>query len=117
MDTASLELCKELYKFTKWDGLQSAWLKGSPINGGDYVGFYHGEDYEKKLFIAPAYSLGYLLRKIKHLGYFEFQYHDDGQWHFYRMKYEDQHNGVRADSPENAVAELIIELFKQGHLK
>ncbi len=64
MNVASLELCKELYKLSGWNDLEDAWHKGSPINGGDYVSAYHGEDYEKKLFLAPAYDLGYLLRNL-----------------------------------------------------
>ena len=123
MNIASLSLCKELYELSGWQSgiwvhswqgtdqeVTTDYQKGGMVNG-DYV--------------TPAYDLGYLMRKlpmVTHHGGLGFGHIKDGRWYFNLVltgiRGDDlQSNfGSEADTPEDCVAKLAIELFKQGVL-
>lgn len=117
MNVASLDLCKELYELSKWADTYMMW--GNDDESNDRVlknDLYMGVDY-----LAPAYDLGYLLRKLPYkLDNNKFlqvsmgsvsavaRYGAVGQAKLSLIK--------RADTPENALCKLAIELFKQGVL-
>lgn len=122
MNTASLELCKELYELSGWEGtsffhdtsegvdewrLEYSSSKTLPVDGGLY----------------PAYDLGYLLRKLPqeltthHM--FDLT-HFPTHWSAAYLKGLDSTDikfVTTANTPEDAVAKLCIELYKQGILK
>jgi len=109
MNTASLELSKELYELSGW-GTDLEWRSDSTT---DISGAY------------PAYDLGFLLRKLP-------RWVEDGMlelstrqgrfregWLASYVDMDDQPTGVEgcAETPEDALTLLAIELFKQGILK
>lgn len=123
MNVASLELCKELYELSKWRGTYFVYdLKGNvvPPNG------------ESQNYQCSAYDCGYLLRKLP-----QFIVHDnfecrlevcpsgfkernnDSSWCASYSDIKTFHIPYlgNADTPENALASLAVELFKQGVLK
>ena len=55
MNVASLELCKELFELSGWGETEHMHWRPTPM--GDL-------DPNKGIAICPAYSLGYLLRKL-----------------------------------------------------
>lgn len=105
MNVASLELCKELYELSGWETPDFA-------NG---FGTTYG---------CPRYDLGYLLRQLPR--YINNSYplsievmNDEWvaayeRWRSYDLP-ESVHAGW-ADTPEDAVTKLTIELFKQNIL-
>lgn len=97
MNTASLELCKELYELSGWEGEEDVYRQAEP-----------GEEDENV--VCPAYSAGYLLRKLPK---------DETTYGFKLGKWYAQYQAapVFADTPEDALCKLAIELFKQGVLK
>jgi hypothetical protein len=110
MNVANFELCQELYEL-------SGWLTG--IDGNCYVSLAG----EKKGFevrpltdtgndgiqICPAYDLGYLLRRLP-VGNVLSSVED-------KWIASSSPKVTTASTPEDAAAELAIELFKQGILK
>lgn len=105
MNVASLELTKELYELSGW-----GWDKkharfetytNHPADNNAYGAY-------------PAYDLGFLLRKIYSTG-ISIHTTEEGQWG--AICHEFRNKAFFADTPENAVAELSIELFKQGILR
>lgn len=107
-EVASLELCKELYEL-------SGWIDPSQ-NGYSHVPG------------APYYSLGYLLRKLAVVQMITLRYVHSG----YRLSLDSpewydkwicflpdtrQGDYIVADTPEDAVCKLAIELWKQGIFK
>lgn len=136
MNTASLELCKELYELSGWGDTymvfryyQDEW--NDPI-WEKYDVVPSDSDNPNWQIEDPAYDLGYLLRKLPHKtewgGLFVMSC-NDGQWEAsYFNFYENWHNHEQysrrfqeapsavADTPENAACKLAIELFKQGIL-
>lgn len=115
---ANESLCKELYQLSEW------------YEQDDYMFLDHPHYYDKRRdFIAPKYSLGYLMRKLPpviqdpydkkfkhiqmwingdgtaHIGYVEPYAHDD------KVAYAQS-----SDEIEDVAAKLAIELFKQGIL-
>lgn len=117
MHKASLELSRELYELSGWEG-NDRWYMTDP--GGKVIGtatpriFKHDRDYENGYRTdTPAYDLGYLLRMLppftavqKSDVDFNANFaHNDGKLEVFR-----------ADTPEDAACRLAIELFKQGIL-
>lgn len=113
-NVASLGLCKELYKLSKW------------IPDGPNEGYYpRGSNlvYGHKLLIGdgdiPAYELGYLLRKLDCIqtGQLDVFIHRDIIWHasFLEDKTERRFE-TRDSTPEDAAAKLAIALFEAGVL-
>lgn len=111
MNVASLELCKELYELSGWGDCKfifltdtSLWLKDLP---------------HEVPMLASAYDLGYLLRKLPEQTHLYKHIEDKivnaySAWTLLNSKsvVEPQ----LADTPENALCQLAIELFKQGIL-
>lgn len=106
MNTASLELCKELYELSGWNDTyfsHETFLDDSDEPSG-------------RLQSIPAYDLGYLLRNLP-LGAKTFR--DSMVWHVW-LEAADNQTGKQitamAGNPEDAAAKLAIELFKRGIL-
>lgn len=141
MTTASLELSKELYELSGWEV--------------DRVWSMHPKDFEKGLMdgmiiggkrievekvptvclrmgqaeIAPAYDLGYLLKKLpKNVkggdnwlqldcalddDLWRARYADGKDWTFDELLVK---LSLTSDTPEDALCKLAIELFKNGVL-
>lgn len=125
MDTARLDLCKELYKRSGWNNTYHRWSKN--IYGKDVV-----IDTAAAGSTTPAYDLGYLLRRLpKNVTEFWGKFYPASpclmysgtQWViFYQSTMTGEHNtdelfGQFADHPEDAACLLAIELFKQRVLK
>lgn len=106
MNVASLELCKELYELSGWDDTTLAYFQYEDGSIEVYQDPKYGD------FVAHAYDLGYLLKKLSP-GYGVFNLtHDDlnNQWWFSDVV---SHKFIVADTPEDAACRLAIALFKQ----
>lgn len=115
-DLASLELCKELYEVSGWSDTKFLHARGGAL-ANNSVPEYVSD------FCPPAYTLGYLLRKLP-------PFIDDRRLTLqpvvvnkkwcasYDLVDEDnsRYNQFSKD-PEDAVCKLAIELFEQGVLK
>lgn len=111
MNVASLELCKELYELSGWDDTARR----------------HPSVHDKREDWPPAYTLGYLLRKLSQaeigvsIRYVDSPHGVDlREWLHKFIAYAPwmaQGDYPFADIPEDAAAKLAIELFKQGVLK
>jgi hypothetical protein len=132
MNIASLELCKELYELSDYnfDGTDYRWYclpititKGSSpeldysnwqVKHVSYRGKYSVIHY-------PAYDLGFLLRKLPETTSITKQVLNGiGARHQYNAGWqatETRWSGFEADTPEDALCSLAIELFKQKVLK
>lgn len=118
-DVTSLEVSKELYEVSGWEGT--------------YFVYWHREDttaYDKSEWIVSprrkvhqvsisAYSLSYLLRKLRaDVSETSFIPQVRGDWLLAYSLFGDlQDKTLFADTPEDAAAKLAIELFKQCILK
>ncbi len=122
MNVARLELSKELYELSGWEGEHCYQLIEilSPDTGHvlrkHTVNYavslsYVNEQNRKGCRITPLYDLGYLVHKFKGYGGVEVCYGDKG------CIATSQLWSVEADTPEDAACLLTIELFKQGILK
>lgn len=117
MTTASLELCKELYELSGWDDTYGELSpKGHWWPRGEFLEFHTGSK-EKP---TPAYDLGFLLRKLEKELTFSISLHNifqgkKGWTTSYQLGALVE--PVVADTPEDAVCKLAIELFKGGILK
>lgn len=94
MNRADLELCKELYGLSGWEPLKE--LDGVKVQGR-----------------LPEYDCGYLLRKLPSRWWLKYRGTD------YVAKWDDRVNEqfAYANTPENALCELAIKLFKQNILE
>lgn len=97
-DVASQPLCAELYEV-------SGWVIGSSTDIYDFPKYSD----RKGNFIAPAYDAGYLLRKLPL--YTEIE-QIPGGWFVTNNEFS-----LTADTIEDALCTLAIELFKAGVLK
>lgn len=105
MNTASKDLCDELFGLSKWE--TEDWFKG-----------------QAGVKIIPKYDLGYLLRELpvwtssKEHGPLEIIPYVNSYW---EMKYSHKtkkHTLLgKGKTPEDAACSLAISLFKQGILK
>lgn len=119
MHTASLEPCKELYKLSGW-GDTYFWYAAGRLQ--------RNEDPPRGLLsdnTVAAYDLGYLLRRLKENKPFPLiELNLNNRW-WAKYGYTNRRKSLIspaleyrvADTPENAVTLLCIELFKQGILK
>jgi hypothetical protein len=113
MDVAGLELCKELYKLSRWVLTEKHWYKGEPVYHAPY-----GWD-------CPAYELSFLLQKLPQnswVGYVDTSGRRDyalAKTYAWNEKGDDIEKiaECRADTLEDAACMLAIELFKQDVLK
>ena len=138
MSTTSLEVSKELYEVSGWgynhkqgDYCNFIWRQGSykpyltSLDENEHIPSIR-KDLDKA--IAPAYDLGYLLRKLPVLKDIDFRVEQDGAdengdcWVAYGVDYAAHREGdsnrwwSTDNAPEDATAKLCIELFKQGIL-
>ena len=112
MNTASFELCKELFERSGWDDIEKYWLNQDRWQVG-HLGEASEETY-------PAYDLGYLLRKLYACGpvlrcHLDLEARPDAGRDRYFIWVLDGNIDIRlwADTPEDAAARLAIELFKR----
>lgn len=115
MQTASRELCEELYKLTGWNDTD-LWHGDDPEADLE-VGFPAMADpQEHEVYAAyPAYTVGYLLRKLQgdcEIGVIALR------TGFYLAKsgYEYSFKRATAETPEDALCKLAITLANQGLL-
>lgn len=122
MNVANYELSEELYKVSGWT-TNRKWVPDL-MNHGFFI-----EDGDPLAEGAcPAYDLGYLLRKLPHLKDIDFRIEQDGEdengycWAAYGKDYavHRKNDSWRwrsvASSPEDAMCQLIIALFKANIL-
>lgn len=138
MNVASLELCKKLHGLSGWHDTEDVWavnyfldeaprLDWSLQSRSQSIGYPRGK-------IIPAYDLGYLLRKLPESTQLRKTKQTEGRGRkpgvqpylvscgrlvderpdYYWGK---RNTVIGADTPEDAVAKLAIELFKQGVLQ
>lgn len=125
MNTASLNLCKELYKLSGWgddDRDDLDWYRRHKDLETIVI------DIEMHDSLAPAYTLGYLLRKLElkdgwNHGRLDLSHcadvHESGTQYYWAVSFNSYDNDFpvgEANTPEDAVCKLAIELFKQGIL-
>lgn len=113
MNVASLELCKELYVLSGWDGTYFCRYRGMSVaHGWQLI-----EGYKLKsrdlVEIVPAYDLGYLMRKLQSCG---IQLYQNAQRDIWNCGIDSHynHNIGSGSTPEAAACQLAIELFKHG---
>lgn len=144
MNVASLSLCKELYELSIWEDTDFIWYNQVASTAPKswttaYAPLDSKEETNYPRPHYPAYSAGYLLRKlplttdfpdtwqdkagmsapaylvlVRHIDtmdkYFVAYYqHEDSEHPIEKLK-------VKDNSPENCLAKLAIELFKTGVL-
>lgn len=131
MNVASRILSEELFKISGWGKTPWLYFK-SPSRATDWS-LITGEGYWEavkshsglELNTLPAYDAGFMLRKlplITHHGGLAFGHVKDGTWYFnltltgIRADGRQSSFSSEADTLENALAKLSIELFKQGVL-
>lgn len=132
-NTASLELCRELYKLSDWfdSSADHYWHLDEQPHICSKVVWPEGA---LGVEIYPAYDLGYMLRKLPPYEpksgdriKTELEYHGgigggaSRKWvaRWYAVDDQGKHYipfNVMADTPEDAAAALAIELFKKGVL-
>lgn len=127
---ASVELCKELYKLSKWGDSVSLrpghiWWKRLVDDLSDAVVLRHGQITTRDgATICPAYDLSYLLQKLPDHTYCgrtggkrKYIAWNNDLGNILKSKDIDKaiENGLetKADTPEDAACKLAIELFKQ----
>lgn len=116
MTVASLELCKQLYELSGWQDVDES-IFSSVTEKLDWI-----YDAPSGLWWLPAYDAGYLLRKLpRRIDLI--QLHEKRGWLASRSLeglqaavFKPNPQGI-ADTPEDALAQLAIELFKSGVLK
>lgn len=120
-EVASLDLCKELYELSEWEATDNSYMKYSLNENPSLVPIPFNDTGAKLLsgseeWHIPAYSLGYLLRKLEQgwvgktkSGLF---------YATYKFKPGSGTSSIRqaGKSPEDALCRLFIELFKSGVL-
>lgn len=118
-NTASEELSRELYALTDWDNTNlfsdgSVWFTQDNLEAGD-VDINDPDDN-----LTPMYELGYLLRKLPEAATVSKASKTYGAWIAGVTDIEhalENPTFQEADTPEDALCKLAIELFKQGILK
>lgn len=109
MFVASLELCKELYELSGWNDAKELRQE---------IYFDH-DSLVNNAYTVCRYDLGYLLRKLPNkldgpINYwFSLSVGNSGEW---LTLYDGTTHLALADTPENAVCQLAIELIKAGVL-
>lgn len=133
MNVASVGLCKELYELSGWIDQSHWWVN----RNGWEVWDNESLNFPK----APAYDLGYLLRKLPEVGnlglpyvgqatngskiyiasfinwWAIWEYDGRGSANDWHSRLIDSGLHFTAITPEDAAAKLASELFKQGILK
>jgi hypothetical protein len=115
MNTASLELCRELYEITGWEA--DDWY-----DHGNMAELCTLEDVEAgdnpKSEYTPAYDLGYLIRKLDHKWFrleHSFEINEPiNRWSAWYLTDDVGGYVEEGESPEDAVAMLCIQLIRKG---
>jgi hypothetical protein len=126
VDVASVDLCRELWELSGWGTEATAfhWYKQHgeadyTLVSSDEAEFYQSDSY------FPAYTLGFMLRKLQ-LPYVTVLVGTLGRRSkLYSASYIPDQLGEydpatmyrKADTPENALCQLAIQLFRQNILK
>lgn len=127
MNTASLELCKELYELSGWESEGWLWTNGpypaeeSFVSNADRPKYMHGDTF------IPAYDVGYLCEKLLEAGSFSVRYVspedplsiDLKEWYgkFIAFTPDMKQKDYLVDGlPANALCLLAAELWNQGIL-
>jgi hypothetical protein len=112
---ASLELCKELFGLSDWSDTNKVWSLAYKAEEATRKGrqWHISNRHIKSNGFYPAYGLGYLIRKLPAYSCVEI---DDVISASHSTKDFKEFTEI-ANTPEDAVAKLAIELFKQGILK
>jgi len=133
MNVASLELCKELYELSGWDDtyftyMHSQWQQGGKTQHRHRLTHTTANKRSTDPLNIPAYDLGYLLRKLPYSVLDEYggkvfgvnlKATASGGWVVWygEIGKTTEMYFNSADTPEEALASLAIELFKSGVLK
>lgn len=123
-NVASLENCKRLYELSGWVNGRSIWSLSASGHKAVTTTKRHF-DTDRKLPAYPAYSAGYLLRKLPERHHLAHKVETITGTPYYEASLREivGTKGARivalgrADTPEDALALLAIKLFKQGILK
>ncbi len=126
MNTASKQLCQELYELSGWNCVRDWYFAYHKAAGEvEYDLKLNADESKAGRDDFPAYDVGYLLRKLPRLitddvdsekDLMVIPVMDDGWSAFYEGAGKMMSPGI-ADNPEDAACRLAIELFKQGILK
>lgn len=113
MNVADKSLCQELWKLSGWGGkykneTEFMWCE-------DYTKPLWAQDNIKAIIDAPAYDLGFILRKLPANSWVGKCIEEWESPYAAHIGPEDEFN-QNGDTPENAAVKLAIELFKQGVL-
>lgn len=123
MNTASLELCKELFALCGWKETDYfyQYQEHEDASGG-YSLVNPGLEAPLHATAYPAYDLGYLLRRLPQnswVGYIDTS-GQRGYAYAYTYAWNEKGTdtqkiaGSQAATPEDAACKLAIELFQQG---
>lgn len=112
MNVASLELCRELYKLSGWKDCSHGYFRYE-------VGVLlrvepHKPEPDGIYCVAPAYDLGYLLRKVKGMMVKTDPIGERGTAIYIHFANDNKIYEENANTPEDAACKLAIELLKQG---
>lgn len=116
MNVASLELCKQLYEVSGYDGTDLIYIDhetlGLEVFGREITNqLGHGSAY-----ICEAYDLGFLLRELP--PYVAIYKQNEKWWSWdIRENHPLAWNSVDAKTPEDCACKLVIRLINQGILK
>lgn len=124
MNVANLELSRELYKLSGWyKATEKFWFYDDNF-GYQLVDRPFGKLEKENGNRCPAYDAGFMLRKLpaKIIDgiddfFLKMSKNDDNDYTFaYVCEMANLYGTPSADTPENALALLAINLFKQGIL-
>lgn len=120
INTASLELCKELYELSEWRNTELYWYQDWLMQTRDHQNSWqigHLGQADETTF--PAYDLGYLLRKLPSF-FFPYKGKSGNRWYIGELigsptvPIAQIFDETESDTPEDAACKLVIALFKQG---
>lgn len=118
IEVARLELCRELYELSGWNGTDKLWVETA---NSDSLWPNDGQFDLDDAGVAPAYSLGYLLRKLPQgteiKKRINTKFEPDAVEDFSAMLPVDSGYLALDYTPEDAAALLAIELHGQGIIK
>jgi hypothetical protein len=121
MNVTSRKISKALYEISGWSNTHF-WHNEASAVTEPTMKMWVLSDHEGGYDRSPAYDLGYLLRKLEHLeGLAVVRYHTTNDILSWAVEvdavdsFEEKEFEI-AETPEDAAAQLCIELFKQGVL-
>lgn len=108
MNIASLEISKKLYEVSGWETDGWLWTNGPNPAEESYVSKADKLKYRHDDTFVPAYSAGYLLRKLP-ANTLLYQFSNTGEWCSVYASVALE----KADTPEDALALLCIKLIEE----